>query len=169
MWRGKIALAYPMFGTTATHFLALRQRWGDEPWKQWCQALRDNRPLLVDGNSLVVKLVGAGEAWLGLTDSDDITAGQREGEPITQAALTAETLLIPNTVGVVRGGPHPASAQKLFEYLQTRGVQEQLVAAGALEGLELATVAGPMLRPDWATLLRDLDVAAESLKGIFLR
>src|ERR1019366_6141027 len=29
VWRGKVALAYPMFGTTATHFLALRQRWGD--------------------------------------------------------------------------------------------------------------------------------------------
>lgn len=169
VWRGKIALAYPMFGTTATHFLALRQQWGDEPWKQWCHALRENRPLLVDGNSLVAKLVGAGEAWVGLTDSDDITAAQREGDPIIAAPLTAESLLIPNTVAVVRGGPHPASAQKLFEYLQRREVQEQLVAAGALEGIEVPAVTAPAVRPDWAMLLRDLDAAAESLKGIFLR
>src|ERR1700689_3544077 len=26
IWRGKVALAYPLFGTTSTHFLALRQR-----------------------------------------------------------------------------------------------------------------------------------------------
>src|SRR5437667_831099 len=34
-WRGKVALAYPLFGTTATHFLALRQSWGDERWQNW--------------------------------------------------------------------------------------------------------------------------------------
>jgi len=56
-WRGKVALAYPMFGTTATHFLALRQRWGDAPWQAWCRALQANKPFLVDGNSVVVKLV----------------------------------------------------------------------------------------------------------------
>jgi iron(III) transport system substrate-binding protein len=39
MWSGKVALAYPLFGTTATHFLALRQYWGDEKWQAWCRAL----------------------------------------------------------------------------------------------------------------------------------
>src|SRR5438445_933205 len=75
-WRGKVALAYPQFGTTATHFHALRQHWGDQPWQNWCRALAANKPLLVDGNSMVVKVVGGGSAWLGLTDSDDIAAGQ---------------------------------------------------------------------------------------------
>ena len=27
-WHGKVALAYPLFGTTSTHFHALRQHWG---------------------------------------------------------------------------------------------------------------------------------------------
>ena len=78
-WRGKVALAYPQFGTTATHFHALRQHWGDERWQAWCRALAANKPLLVDGNSVVVKMVGRGEAWIGLTDSDDIAAGQAGG------------------------------------------------------------------------------------------
>src|SRR4029079_12605117 len=51
-WRAKVALAYPLFGTTATHFLALRQRWGPEAWQTWCQALAANKPFLVDGNSV---------------------------------------------------------------------------------------------------------------------
>jgi iron(III) transport system substrate-binding protein len=50
-WRGKVALAYPLFGTTATHFLALRQHWGDQPWQAWCRALAANKPFLLEGNS----------------------------------------------------------------------------------------------------------------------
>src|SRR2546421_303257 len=79
---GKVALAYPLFGTTATHFMALRQYWGEKKWEQWCRALHSKKPFLVDGNSAVVNLVGRGEAWVGLTDSDDIAAGQREGLPV---------------------------------------------------------------------------------------
>ena len=56
IWRGKFALAYPLFGTTATHFQALRQHSGDAPWQAWCRALNANKPMLVDGNSVVVKL-----------------------------------------------------------------------------------------------------------------
>src|SRR5688572_18261688 len=78
-WRGKIALAYPLFGTTATHFLALRQHWGAARWEQWCRALHANKPFLVDGNSVVVQFVGRGEALIGLTDSDDVGAGQKNG------------------------------------------------------------------------------------------
>src|SRR5262249_40609174 len=101
-WRSKIALAYPLFGTTATHFLALRQQWGPASWAPWCRALQANQPFVVNGNSVVVQLVGRGEAWLGLTDSDDIAAGQREGLPIMALATDEYTLLIPNTVAVVR-------------------------------------------------------------------
>src|SRR5215831_16984570 len=56
-WRGKVALANPQFGTTATHFQALRQYWGEANWEAWCRALAANKPLLVDGNSVVVKFV----------------------------------------------------------------------------------------------------------------
>src|SRR5262249_61341436 len=73
-WQGRVAIAYPLFGTTATHFLALRQHWGEAGWSNWCAALRANRAFLVDGNSVVVKVVERGEAFLGLTDSDGIAA-----------------------------------------------------------------------------------------------
>ncbi len=92
LWRGKVALAYPQFGTTATHFHVLRQYWGDERWQRWCRALAENKPFLVDGNSGVVKIVARGEAWIGLTDSDDIAAGQAEGLPIAPLPLTEESL-----------------------------------------------------------------------------
>ena len=74
---GKVALAYPLFGTTATHFLALRQYWGAQKWEQWCRALRLNKPLLVDGNSAVVNLVGRG--WLAVSLGAIILAGLAAG------------------------------------------------------------------------------------------
>ncbi len=168
-WRGKVALSYPLFGTVATHFLALRQSWGNTRWQAWCRALQANKPLMVDGNSVVVKLVGSGEAWIGMTDSDDIAAGQREGLPVAALPLTGESLLIPNTVGVVRGAPHPAAAQKLFAYLQSPQVVGQLVAARALEGALASEVVTSTLKPNWPDLLRELEPATATLKEIFLR
>ncbi len=168
-WRGKVALAYPQFGTTATHFHALRQYWGDERWRAWCRALAANKPLLVDGNSVVVKMVGRGEAWVGLTDSDDVAAGQAEGLPVASLPMTDETLLIPNTVAIVRGAPHPQAAERLFEYLQRRDVVQQLVTAHALEGFSVSEVTTPTLKVSWDALLRDLDATTAELCRIFLR
>ena len=169
IWRGKAALAYPLFGTTATHFLALRQHWGDARWQDWCRALQANKPFLVDGNSVVVNLVGKGEAWVGMTDSDDIAAGQREGLPVAALNMTEESLIIPNTVAVIKNAPHSREAQQLFEYLQQRGVMERLVTERALEGFVASEVKSATLKPGWDALLRDLGSATATLKQIFLR
>jgi iron(III) transport system substrate-binding protein len=168
-WRGKVALAYPQFGTTAAHFHALRQLWGDEAWQVWCRALANNRPFLLDGNSMVVKLVGKGEAWAGLTDSDDIADAQREGMPVAACPITQEALLVPNTLAVIRDSPHQESGQKLFEYLQNAYVSDRLITANALEGRSMAQVSVPVLKVDWTLLLRDLGPVTEKLNQIFLR
>jgi len=166
-WHGKVALAYPQFGTTAAHFHALRQHWGDEAWQAWCRALAGNKPFLLDGNSMVVKLVARGDAWVGLTDSDDIADGQREGLPIAACPMNQETLLIPNTVAVTRDARHYEAAQQFFEFLQTREVVERLITAKALEGFSTSEVS--TLKVDWNRLLLDLDPVTEKLNQIFLR
>jgi iron(III) transport system substrate-binding protein len=168
-WRGKVALAYPLFGTTATHFLALRQLWGSARWEQWCRALVANKPFLVDGNSVAAQFVARGDAWVGLTDSDDFAAEKREGGHVTALPINDETLLIPNTVAVARNAPHPEAAEKLREYLQQPVVAQQLIAASALEGLSPAAVPIKTLQPDWSRLLTDLGAATETLKSVFLR
>ena len=168
-WRGRVALAYPLFGTTATHFLALRQSWGDKGWQDWCRSLAAGKPFLVDGNSVAARLVAKGEAWVGLTDSDDVAAEQREGASIVPLPLTEESLLIPNTVAVVRGARHPQAAEKLFVYLQRPDVLEKLVAANALEGVSTSTGPNATLKPDWDRLLTELEAGTTESKQIFLR
>ncbi len=168
-WRAKLALAYPQFGTTATHFHALRQLWGEPAWEEWCRDLAANKPFLVDGNSVVVKLVGNGQAAIGLTDSDDIAAGQREGLPLRALPLTPETLLIPNTVAITRDAPHPKPAQALMDYLQRPEIAQRLVKENALEGLSVTEVSAQTLKVNWDALLRDLDSTTAKLNAIFLR
>ncbi len=168
-FRGRVALAYPLFGTTATHLLALRQHWGESNWLEWCRALAANKPFLVDGNSAAAQFAARGKAALALTDSDDIAAELREGAQLAALPMTAETLLIPNTVAVVRGCPHPDAAQRLFVYLQRPEVIAQLVAARALEGTSTADVTVTTLQPDWGALLRDLEPATEAMRKVFRR
>ena len=193
IYRGKVALAYPQFGTTGAHMNALRQLWGETNWLVWCRAMVANDAKLVDGNSVVVKLVGRGEAAIGLTDSDDILAGQREGMPVVMLPLTpalspsdgervaegrvrgsGEMLLIPNTVAVIRNAPHTTAAQKLFEFLQRPDVTQQLVKAGALEGAALlpeVKLWNPVFdwSRDWEKILRDLDATTKQLNEVFLK
>lgn len=168
-WAGKVALAYPQFGTTATHFHALRQHWGDVVWEAWCRALVQNKSLLLDGNSGVVKMVGQGAAWVGLTDSDDIAVGQRQGLPVAALPMTGETLLIPNTVAVVRGAPNPQAAEHLFAFLQQPEVVERLVAANALEGSSMRQASTQGLAVNWDALLGEMDATNDKLNRIFLR
>ncbi len=170
MWRGKVALAYPLFGTTATHFHALRQFWGPPAWENWCKALAANKPFLVDGNSVVVKMVSRGEAAWGFTDSDDIAGAQREGFPVAPLPATEETLFIPNTVGVVRNCPHPDAAERLYEYISNPKVSAKLVELRALEGVTLEpATAAKGLPVNWEKLLQDLNAVTETTKQIFLR
>ncbi len=168
-WRGRVALAYPLFGTTATHFAVLRTVWGRERWEQWCRNLVANDPLVVDGNSVVARLVAKGEAWIGLTDSDDAAMVQRQGAPIAVLPMNAETLLIPNTVGVIRNAPHPDAAQRLFSYLLRPEVARRLVQAGALEGVDPREVTVKTLQPDWDKVLAQFQETTRFLKTVFLR
>ena len=168
IWRGKVAIAYPQFGTTAAHFHALRQHWGDAAWTTWCRNLAANRPILVDGNSVVVQMVASGEAHIGLTDSDDVLAGIREGRPIAALPLPGETLHIPNSVGLVRGGPHPEAARRLSQFLCDPRVASMLVESGALNGVAPDPNL-PGLAPGWDRILTELDATTAELNRIFLR
>ena len=170
IYRGKISMAYPLFGTTATHFMALRTKWGEPGWKNWCRALAANEPFLEEGNSHVPRRLARGEALIGLTDSDDLAAAHREGvfsglmRPLDEVAL-----LIPNTVAVLRNAPHPQEAQALFEYLQSNDVAQRLVEVHALEGAENHATLQETLRPDWTTMIADLEAVTEFLQETFLR
>ena len=163
-WRGRVAIALPLFGSTATYFQVLRQHWGAARWQAWCRALLANGVMTVDGNSVVVQLVGRGEVALGLTDSDDVRAGLRNGLPIAGKPLGQDGMAIRNTLGHIRGAPHPGLARRLAEFLQSPAVRSALVEAGAIDPGEIP----PTGVIAWPSLVEANAQAVNELQSIFL-
>lgn len=163
-WRGKAAIALPLFGSTATHFQVLRQQWGEERWLAWCRALVANEVMAVDGNSVVVQLVGRGEVALGLTDSDDVRAGLKNNLPIAGQSLLDDGFAIRNSIGYIAGAPRPGLAKRLAKYLQSQPVRDALIAAGALDSVspvDSSEIA-------WPSVVAENERAVAELKSIFL-
>ena len=138
-WRGKVAIADPQFGTTRTHVAALFAVAGPERTRQFLEDLLANQVRIVDGNARVKNLVArahpdASPVYVGLTDTDDVLSGQAEGEPVDMVYPdqdTIGTLVIPSTVSLIRGAPHPVQAQPLIDFLTGPEVGSQLATGQA--------------------------------------
>jgi iron(III) transport system substrate-binding protein len=129
-WRGRVGIAKPLFGTTATHAAVLFAHWGAPRAQEFFQQLQDNAQIL-SGNKQVALAVGRGELAFGLTDTDDAIIERDHGQPVTlvypdQEADGLGALFIPNTLSLMQGGPHAAAAQQLLEYLLSPAVEERL-------------------------------------------
>ncbi len=132
---GKIGMAYPIFGTTATHAAALYARWGPERGRAFFRDLRDRGLRIVDGNSVVRDLVAGGQLIMGLTDTDDACGAKSKGAPVSLVFLDQEegglgTLIIPNTVALIDRAPHPEEAKRFIDYLLSIDVENDLIRSG---------------------------------------
>ena len=163
-WRSKVAIALPLFGSTSTHFQILRQKWGKERWEQWCRGLIANDVITVDGNSVVVQLVGRGEVALGITDSDDIRAGLKNQLPIAGKSIVEDGFIIRNSIGYIAGSPFQNLSKRLAEYLQSNSVKDSLIEAGALDSFS----SGSSQKIDWQRIVTENEIAVNELKSVFL-
>lgn len=130
-WRGRAALAKPLFGTTATHAACLFAVWGDKRAEEFFRKLQRNEIQIVSGNKQVAMAVGGGRADFGLTDTDDALEEIAKGMPVAIVYPDQErgglgTLFIPNTLAIIRGGPNPAAARRLVDYLLSPEVETML-------------------------------------------
>ncbi|MDP6479259.1 MAG: extracellular solute-binding protein [Phycisphaerales bacterium] len=138
-WRGEIVMADPRFGTTGGHLAAMR-RWydtrGSGGWQRWLAGMASNHVrMLPGGNAAVVDAVRRGEALLGATDADDVRAANRAGASLAMVlprhgeALGEGPMLMPNTVAIVQGSPHPRAAALLVDWLCSPAVSRMLAAS----------------------------------------
>ena len=136
-WQGKVAIAKPLFGTTATHAACLFETWGDQKAKEFFGKLKRNARV-ESGNKQVALAVASGELAFGLTDTDDAIGEIEKGHPVTivypdQQPDGLGTLFIPNTVSIIKNCPHPAEARRLVDYLLTPKIEEQLARGGSAQ------------------------------------
>jgi len=133
-WRGKVGIAKPLAGTTATHAACLFAVWGEENAKQYFRNLKANARIM-SGNKQVALAVARGKLAFGLTDTDDAIIELEKGFPVRivypdqgaeQGLAPLGTLFIPNTLALLEGSPNPKPAQQLVEFLLSPQVERML-------------------------------------------
>ncbi len=133
-----VGMAYPMFGTTATHAAALYSYLGNERAHAFFSSVNNRNIRIVDGNSVVRDLVADGQIAFGLTDTDDACGARESGRNVTiiipdQGEGDMGTLVIPNTVALIKDGPHPEDAKTFMDYLLDRKREAALVESGWIQ------------------------------------
>jgi iron(III) transport system substrate-binding protein len=139
-WKGKIAIAKPLFGTTATHAAALAATLGPEGMQAFFRSLKANGVQIVAGNKQVATGVSEGRFAFGLTDTDDAILELNDRKPVAVIFPDRDStdpklgvLYIPNTVALIRGGPNPAGGKKLIDHLLRKTTEANLALAGGYQ------------------------------------
>ena len=168
-WRGQTAIAKPLFGTTATHAACLFAAWGEPRAKEFFKQLKANEVQILSGNKQVALSVAAGRFAFGLTDTDDAIIELEKGLPVAivypdQGEDGLGTLFIPNTLAIIKGGPHGESARRLVDYLLSAEVEARL-ASGPSAQIPLNRDVNVKLRVQSPRTVKpmqvDFDAAAE--------
>lgn len=164
-WRDRVGIAKPLFGTTATHAAVLFAAWGETRAQEFFQSLKGQARIL-SGNKQVAISVGRGQLAFGLTDTDDAIIEVEQGQPVAivfpdQQESGIGTLFIPNTVAILRGGPHEQNAQQLIDFLLSPAVEQRLAQGPSAQiPLNHTVQEQPRILPDQPIRWMDVDFAA---------
>lgn len=127
-WPARLVIANPVFGTTRGHVSAMFALWGEPRGRAFLQALA-GKAVIADGNSSAVRMVIGGAADLCFTDSDDVIVARRSHptlDCIHPDLGDGGTLLIPNTVALVKGGANAEAGRRMIDFLASAEVERLL-------------------------------------------
>jgi iron(III) transport system substrate-binding protein len=138
-WKGRVGMAKPQFGTSATQAACLFEVLGADQARRFYLGLRDNGVTIVPGNKQVAEGVSQGRFAVGMTDTDDAIIEVEAGQPVALIFPDGHrpqgdrmgTLFIPNTVAVMKGCPNLAGARQLVDYLLSPEVETKLAQAAS--------------------------------------
>ncbi len=133
-WPGAdLAIAQPLFGTSAAQAAVLYATMGPEKARQLYLEMSRRGVRVADGNSVVRDLVAQGRASAGWTDSDDSCEAIASGAPVEMELPDQNgdgTLMIPGTVAKVAGARHPREADALIDFLLQPSTEKMLIDSG---------------------------------------
>jgi iron(III) transport system substrate-binding protein len=133
-WKGRTAIANPVFGTTTMHVAALFVAWGEDKAREFLTALKENGVRVASSNGEVKRLVATGEVAFGLADTDDASEAVKEGAPIEAVFPDqhgAGTLAVPISVVLMKSAPHPETGKRLIDYLLSAKTERALSRSAA--------------------------------------
>jgi len=185
-WKGKVAMARPLAGTTNTHMAALFEVLGQAEGRRYAETaakLANTGELnLASGNAQVMRLVREGEVAFGWTDTDDFNVALEAGAPVVAVYPDADgvgTMLIPNTVCILKTAPHAAAARKFIDWVLRPEIEAELAASRSAQVPVRASVARPsnvrgaadfkVMKVDLTTVGRSIEERSEELQKLFLQ
>lgn len=150
-WKGRGALANPLHGSTLAQMAVLDGLWGDEEMRRFIDALRANEVRIATTSWDVKRLVEKGDVAFGLTNTDHASEAMAAGGPVAVVYPDQEkngigTLVLPTSVLLIRGGPHPEAGRRLVDHLLSPAVEAELCKSGAYFPLRAGATALPGLR-----------------------
>ncbi|MFO0935372.1 MAG: extracellular solute-binding protein [Gemmataceae bacterium] len=141
-WKGKVAIAKPLFGTTATQAACLFEVLGRDDAKAFYRGILANEVGLVAGNKQVAVDVASGRFAMGLTDTDDAITELNDGKSVAIIYPDRDghpkhsrlgVLFIPNTLAVIEKGPNPKGAHLLIDELLKVETETTLAEGGGYQ------------------------------------
>jgi len=153
-FRGKTGMAKPEFGTTVTHMAAL-YTYKKDVLRYMMNRAKSNQMKLFPGNASVRDAVVRGDIAYGMTDTDDVFAALDEGKAVRMAFLDQKqhgTLLIPNTVALIKNSPNQDGGKKLVDFLLSHEVESKLAQSRARQIPLRAAVTRPDGVPDISSI-----------------
>lgn len=196
-WRGKAGIAVPLTGTTLTHAVALYQVMGEQ-WARdfFGKVVAENaagRVNLPNSNGQTMTLTKAGTLAWAWTDTDDYYVAELDGAPVariypdqTEAPGTLMkdgkplgTLLIPNTIMLLKDAPRPDAAKRFIDWVLRPEVEAKLAASRSAQIPVRDAVARPahvgkigdfvVMQVDYVALGKDIAKRTEELTKLFNR
>jgi iron(III) transport system substrate-binding protein len=184
-WKGKVAMAKPVTGTTLTHmaaiYAALGDKVGDEYLNRISTLARTGDVNITNGNSSVARLVGDGKLVFGWTDSDDCAVALERGAPVVAVYPDADgcgTLLMPNSIAIVNGAPHATAAQRFVDWVLRPETERLLAFSRSAQVPVRDSVSRPpnvispgqfkVLAVDYRQIGAQLERRSEALKQMFV-
>lgn len=185
-WKGQVALARPLAGMTNTHFTALYLALGEKEARRYvetaAQHAADGSLNLATGNAHVMRLVRDGQAAFGWTDTDDFNVARDAGFPV--AAVYPDrggvgTLLIPNTVCILKSAPRSDAAKKFVDWVLRPEIEAELARSSAAQIPVRASVPRPAhvvgsdgfttMKVDWREVGRTVKQRTAEFQELFLK
>ena len=175
-WKGRCGVALPLTGTTLTHFATLHHVLGEAEFERFIDGLFKNEVALLQSNGATMRQTASGDLAWAFTDTDDFHVALTKGHPVAavfpdQGSGQVGTMLIPNSVGMVAGAPHPDNARKLIDWILAEETEAALAAAKSAQIPLRASVRGPRADSilgigEFKAMIWDPELVAESMPGL---
>lgn len=180
-WAGKVCMARPLTGTTLTHVTAMYTMQGEEAARAFLDAVRAADVNMVQSNGQVMRLVREGKMAWGLTDTDDFNVARTMGFPVEVVYPDqggVGTMVIPNTICILRDAPRPEAARRLVDWVLSKEVEEKLARSDSAQipvrpdvdrpEHVLSTADFDVMEVDFVAVGREIAVRSQELAELFL-